>query len=137
MSIKRVAAGVAVAAIATGVAVTACEQRHYDPCWDNPCDEYGHVLVFAPYFVPAFGIYGRPGYRPPQWIQPGQSGYRPSFQGKPPNYNPPKPVAPPAPGQTKPALATPRTTATASKPASQSKSTQQSKSSAPTVRKSK
>ncbi|MCV7174919.1 hypothetical protein [Mycolicibacterium sphagni] len=93
---KRALAGVAITAMVGAGIVTACSSSNQ--CLDPNvvCDEGGSLLIYAPYIIPAFGIYGTPSYRPAITIQPGAPGYIPRYQGKPPNYAPPRPLSPPA-----------------------------------------
>lgn len=85
----RVVSALASIALAAGI-VVSCDNTYnngYDNCPDYQC---GDGLFLVPFMLhPAIGIYGQPGYVAPVIIQPGQPNYRPSYQGKPPNFTPP------------------------------------------------
>lgn len=89
---RRLVAAAAVLAIVAG-GVAACDSQ----CTDGStvCDG-GVPLIYAPYLVPAYGIYGQPGYRPGVTIYPGAPNYHVTYVNKPPNYTPPTAPAPPA-----------------------------------------
>lgn len=97
----------ALALIGLGAVVVACDDSgSYSQCGDGTtvCDDQGVPLVYAPYFIPAYGIYGQPGYRAPVTIYPGAPNYHVTYVNHPPNYAPPvAPKPPPAnPSNAKP-----------------------------------
>lgn len=80
--------GVSAVAIAAAGVLTACDHDHHSQC-DDPgiaCDDHGSVLVYAPYIVPAYGIFGTPGYHSAVTIQPGAPNYHTTYINQPPNY---------------------------------------------------
>jgi hypothetical protein len=95
---KGVIAGIASIALAVGI--SACSDSN--GCTeDQPCDENGDYLVYAPYwYMPPMG---GPGY----WIQPGQPHYHQTFLNKPPSYTPPSRVKPPTSGYKPPTAKAP------------------------------
>lgn len=82
----RIAAAFAAIALAAGVTVACSDDNHYDNCPDWQC---GDGLFLVPYIIAPIGVFGQPGYVAPVTIQPGTPNYRPSYQGKPPNFTPP------------------------------------------------
>jgi hypothetical protein len=80
----RIAA--ALSAIALAGSIVACSSDDWDNCPDYQC---GDGIYFAPYIIPAYGVYGHPGYHQQIIIQPGSPGYRTTYVGQPPNYVPP------------------------------------------------
>lgn len=84
----KVRIGAAIAAIGLAVGIVACD---YTDNSTSNCPDYqcGDGLYFAPYIVPAYGIFGQPGYHAAITIQPGQPNYRTTYVGKPPNFTPP------------------------------------------------
>ena len=93
---KRALAALGVAATLTAV-VVACSNDQYSQCGDGHtvCDQNGNPLLYAPYIMPAYGIYGQPGYHPAITIQPGAPNYHVTYINHPPNYTPPVAPAPP------------------------------------------
>jgi len=82
----------AVAALAIAAALlTGCDDTSSCSA-DNPCDEGGNPLIFVPFLMPGTNT----------WIQPGQPGYQPTYQNRPPSYRPPSTVNLPRPGYTAP-----------------------------------
>lgn len=103
MRVEHVTAWTAAALIVMGGAV-ACGNDSYCGDGTTVCDEQGNPLVYAPYLIPAFGIYGQPGYRAPVTIYPGAPNYHVTYVNHPPTYSPPvAPKPPPAnPSNAKP-----------------------------------
>jgi len=103
MKIEFAAVGIA-ALVAMGP-VAACDD-HSSQCGDGVtvCDDAGMPLIYAPYLIPAYGVYGMPGYRAPVTIYPGAPNYHTTYINKPPDYKPPvAPKPPPAnPSNAKP-----------------------------------
>lgn len=101
---RRAAAWAAVSVIALGV--VACGDDSASQCGDGQtvCDDFGNPLIYAPYLIPAYGIYGHPGYVAPITIYPGAPNYHTTYVNQPPNYTPPvAPKPPPAnPSNAKP-----------------------------------
>lgn len=82
----RVRVAAAFSAIALAVGIVACSSDDYDRCPDYQC---GDGLFFAPYIVPAYGVFGQPGYHQSVTIMPGAPNYHTTYVGQPPNYTPP------------------------------------------------
>lgn len=96
MKYQTVTAWTAAAAIALGGAVVACDDGTYITCpAGQVCDDGGQPLIYAPYIVPAYGIFGQPGYHQSVTYYPGSPQYHTTYVNHPPNYNPP--VKPPPP----------------------------------------
>lgn len=104
--VRRLAAWTATALIVLSGAVVACGDNSSGQCGDGQtvCDDMGQPLIYAPYIVPVYGIYGQPGYRPAVTIYPGAPNYHTTYINHPPNYSPPvAPKPPPAnPSNAKP-----------------------------------
>lgn len=95
----RVTAALASIALAVGIVAACGDHNDYRNCPDWEC---GDGLFLVPYIVPAYGVYGQPGYRAPVTIQPGSPNYRPTYYGKPPNFTPPSGAKVNPPGQKPP-----------------------------------
>lgn len=100
MSHTKIRVSVALAAIAVGAGIVACDVNTYDNCPDWQC---GDGLFLAPYIIAPVGIYGQPGYHPQVIIQPGSPSYHTTYVGKPPNFTPPPSAKVNPPGAKPPA----------------------------------
>lgn len=84
----RVISALAAIGLAAGITV-ACSDDEYRNCPDWEC---GQGLYYAPIIIPAYGIFGQPGYVASYTVPPSDPRYpkdRPSYVGKPPNFKPP------------------------------------------------
>jgi len=104
MTLKRLAAAAGIAALIS-MGVLGCDSNAVQ-CGDGTqvCDDAGLPLIYAPYIVPAYGVYGMPGYVAPVTIYPGAPNYHNTYINHPPDYKPPvAPKPPPAnPSNAKP-----------------------------------
>lgn len=82
----RIAAAIGAIALSAGIVVACSDDNDYRNCPDWEC---GDGLFLVPMIIPAYGVYGQPGYHTSITIQPGAPNYRPTYQGKPPNFTPP------------------------------------------------